>query len=214
MGISGLLPVLKSIVEVSHVGAYRGMTVGVDASVWLHRGVYACAPALALGKRTDAYVRCCEAMLNLLLNAGAIPYIVFDGGYLPAKAGEEAERRASRETAMAAGLEAHRRGDEAAARALFVRAVDVTPAMAYQFMRVLRARGVAFVVAPYEADAQLAFLCKAGIVQVRRDGDGRVWVRGSRDRSVLTFAHSPSIPPHQLARPLPVTHPDLAACRR
>jgi exonuclease-1 len=115
---------------------------------------------------------------------------------------------------MAAGLEAHRRGDEAAARALFVRAVDVTPAMAYQFMRVLRARGVAFVVAPYEADAQLAFLCKAGIVQVRRDGDGRVWVRGSRDRSVLTFAHSPSIPPHQLARPLPVTHPDLAACRR
>ena len=167
MGITGLLPQLKSIVDYVDLQSYKGMTVGVDASVWLHRGVYGCATPLALGQKTEGYVRFCESMLCLLLSAGVIPYLVFDGGYLPMKKGTEEQRRADREKAMAAGLEAHRKGDLATAHTFFTRAVDVTPAMAAAFMRVLRLRNITFVVAPYEADAQLAFLAKQNVIQVR-----------------------------------------------
>jgi exonuclease-1 len=40
MGIQGLLPVLRSITETVDVSRYAGLTVGVDALCWLHRGVY------------------------------------------------------------------------------------------------------------------------------------------------------------------------------
>lgn len=45
--------------------------------------------------------------------------------------------------------------------------------MAYQFIKALRASNVAFVVAPYEADAQLAYLEREGIVDgvITEDSD-------------------------------------------
>ena len=52
MGISGLLPLLKDIHATKHLSDYKGMTVAVDAYVWLHRGTYGCAPDLATGKST------------------------------------------------------------------------------------------------------------------------------------------------------------------
>lgn len=56
MGISGLLPLLKSIHKNKHLSEFAGKTVAVDAYVWLHKGVYACAPEVATGKRTTKYV--------------------------------------------------------------------------------------------------------------------------------------------------------------
>jgi exonuclease-1 len=46
-------------------------------------------------------------------------------------------------------------GNTAAALECYQRAVDVTPAMARQVMDTLTAAGVDFLVAPYEADAQV-----------------------------------------------------------
>jgi exonuclease-1 len=56
MGISGLLPLLKLIHRQRHLSEFAGETVAVDAYVWLHRGAYACASELALGKPTHKYV--------------------------------------------------------------------------------------------------------------------------------------------------------------
>jgi exonuclease-1 len=53
MGISGLLPVLKSVTESAHVSIYRGKKVAVDGYVWLHRGVFCCARELCEGRPTD-----------------------------------------------------------------------------------------------------------------------------------------------------------------
>ena len=166
MGITGLLQQLRSITASVDVREYSSMTVGIDASAWLHRGVYGCATALALKQPTDGYLHFCESWLDMLLSHNVIPFFVFDGGYLPAKLGVEVDRRASRETAMAAGYAAHDAGDAATAHSHFSRAVDVTPAMALRFIRILQRRGVAYVVAPYEADAQLAYMSRAGIIQV------------------------------------------------
>lgn len=63
------------------------------------------------------------------------------------------------------------------ARDWFLKAVDVTPQMAYQLIKEFRAQSVSFVVAPYEADAQLAFLEREGIVDgvITEDSDLLVW---------------------------------------
>lgn len=64
-------------------------------------------------------------------------------------------------------------GKHAQAREYFVKAVDVTPQMAYQLIKALIAEGVSYVVAPYEADAQLAYLERKGYVDgiITEDSD-------------------------------------------
>jgi len=55
----------------------------------------------------------------------------------------------------------------------FRKCVDVTPEMAFAVIQALKAAQVDFVVAPYEADAQLAYLEKTGLVDgiVTEDSD-------------------------------------------
>lgn len=96
MGIQGLLPLLKPITTTVHVRDLAGLTVGVDAYVWLHRGAYACADELCQGKDTGKYLNVCFERMRLLLDHGVKVYIVFDGGPLRAKKGTEHERRARR----------------------------------------------------------------------------------------------------------------------
>lgn len=59
MGISGLLPLLKSIQLHRHLSDFAGQTLAVDAYVWLHRGVYACATEIATGKPSTKSVFSC-----------------------------------------------------------------------------------------------------------------------------------------------------------
>lgn len=70
-------------------------------------------------------------------------------------------------------MEALRSGNRAAALSHFQKAVDVTPAMAAALVSLLRQRNVEFVVAPFEADAQLAHLAATGAVDavVTEDSD-------------------------------------------
>ncbi|KAF0750601.1 hypothetical protein AaE_006652, partial [Aphanomyces astaci] len=93
MGISNLLPQLKSITKSTTLHAYKGKTVAVDGYVWLHRGAYSCSQELCLGQDTDRYVGYFMERVGLLIKCGIIPYIVFDGGYLPMKKLKEDERR-------------------------------------------------------------------------------------------------------------------------
>jgi exonuclease-1 len=54
MGISQLLPSLKSIVRTIHVSdAYSGKRVAIDSYCWLHRGAYSCSVELVEGIPTD-----------------------------------------------------------------------------------------------------------------------------------------------------------------
>lgn len=96
MGIQGLLPLLKSITEHTHIKYSAQQTLGVDAYVWLHRGAFACAQDLALGKHTVKYVDYAMHRVKMLQHYGVTPYIVFDGDYLPSKAKTECEREEKR----------------------------------------------------------------------------------------------------------------------
>lgn len=74
--------------------------------------------------------------VRLLKHHKITPYIVFDGGPLPAKKGTESSRHASREANREKGLKLSREGRHSEARECFVKAVDVTPEMAYQLIKV------------------------------------------------------------------------------
>ncbi|BGO99453.1 hypothetical protein NBRC10513v2_003550 [Rhodotorula toruloides] len=181
MGISGLLPLLSEMQKPSHVKEWKGKTVAVDAYVWLHRGAYGCAQDLALGKPTVKYVNYAMHRVRMLKYYGVTPFLVFDGGLLPSKMGTEDEREKRRSDALAKGNAFLAEGKAGQARECFVKAVDVTPAMAYQLIKALPAEGVEYVVAPYEADPQLAYLEKSGIVDAIVTEDSDLLVFGCRN---------------------------------
>ncbi|KAH9941805.1 PIN domain-like protein [Epithele typhae] len=180
MGISGLLPLLKDIQNSKHLSEFRGQTLAVDGYVWLHRGIYGCAAEISTGKKTTRYVEYAMHRVRLLRHYGIQPYLVFDGGPLPAKQGTESDRKQRREENLARANALAAQGNHSQAREFYVKCVDVTPQMAYQLIKALRAEGVAYVVAPYEADAQLAYLERIGLVDAIITEDSDLLVFGCK----------------------------------
>ncbi|XP_069578545.1 exonuclease 1 [Brachyistius frenatus] len=173
MGINGLLQFIKDAAEPVSVKKYKGQTVAVDTYCWLHKGAFSCAEKLAKGEPTDQYVWYCMKFVEMLLTFSVKPILVFDGRNLPSKQEVEKARRERREANLQKGRQLLREGKLSEARDCFTRCVNITPAMASNLIKVARARGVDCVVAPYEADAQLAYLSKCGLVQavITEDSD-------------------------------------------
>ncbi|KAL1695188.1 exodeoxyribonuclease 1 [Schizophyllum commune] len=181
MGITGLLPVLKSIQTTRKLSDFAGQTIAVDGYVWLHRGVYNCSVELATGKETHKYIDYFMHRVRMLRHNGVEPYIVFDGGPLPAKKGTENERRQKREESLARANMLAAQGKHSQARDHYLKCVDVTPEMAYQVIKALRVENVKYVVAPYEADAQMAFLERTGAVHAILTEDSDLLVFGCKN---------------------------------
>ncbi|NXC69454.1 EXO1 Exonuclease, partial [Anhinga anhinga] len=173
MGIQGLLQFIKEAAEPTHVKKYKGQTVAVDTYCWLHKGAYACAEKLARGEPTDLYVVFCMKLVDMLLSFGIKPILVFDGCTLPSKKEVEKARREKRQASLLKGKQLLQEGRLSEARECFGRSVNVTHVMAHEVIKAARARGIDCIVAPYEADAQLAYLNKTGMVQaiITEDSD-------------------------------------------
>ena len=163
MGVRDLLPNLRDITTVVHVAEYCGMTVGVDASDWLHKSAYGRdRNRWRGGSAGSSCLAYCLPRVRLLLDHGAVPYVVFDGASLPQKRATQAARRRGQHADPANG------------------ARRVTHEMAAELAAALAAEGVRFVVAPYEADAQLAYLSRTGAVDVVVSEDGDCLPYGCR----------------------------------
>ncbi|KAF9434990.1 Rad2 nuclease [Entomortierella beljakovae] len=173
MGIQGLLPLLKSIEKPVHLRDYAGQTLAIDGYVWLHRSTFACAQELCLGQPTQKYVSYFMRQIDMFKFFGVKPYVVFDGGYLPSKAVTEKERSSRREESRRQAAELLQGGKSKQALEQFRKCVDVTPSMAFAVIQALKAARVEYVVAPYEADSQLTYLEKIGLVDgiVTEDSD-------------------------------------------
>ncbi|KAK4096743.1 hypothetical protein N658DRAFT_501226 [Parathielavia hyrcaniae] len=173
MGISGLLPLLKSIHRPTELKKYAGETFGIDGYGWLHRGAVACAIELAQGKPTRKYVDFAMHRVRMFKYFGVTPYLVFDGDFLPSKAKTEASRAKRREESKRLGLELLRAGKPSQAYSELQKAIDVTPEMARHLIEELKKADVPYVVAPYEADAQLVYLERQGFINgiVSEDSD-------------------------------------------
>ena len=60
MGIAGLLPALKSVMDQVHIAKYAGKTVGIDASGWLYKGAYSCPMDVVLRNEDADGCGCCS----------------------------------------------------------------------------------------------------------------------------------------------------------
>ncbi|KAF8822973.1 XPG N-terminal domain-containing protein, partial [Cardiosporidium cionae] len=184
MGISNLLPFLKPVTCYTHlknlisnctlliffgkIGRYRGKHVGIDAMCWIHRGASSCAFELLNDEPTDKFLKFILSMLELLRFYEVLPLLVFDGLQIPAKKFEDHKRNTKRD---AAKKEARRLikekpnpRDNREILSKCQQAVSIDQAMIDQVIAVCKALDVKFIVAPYEADAQLAYLCRKGDV--------------------------------------------------
>ncbi|KAJ1022631.1 hypothetical protein NDA18_004973 [Ustilago nuda] len=149
MGIQGLLPLLKDASLPIHISSYSGRTLGIDTYVWLHRGAYGCAREIVLGDPAPRYISYALSRI---------------------------ESKRSENLARAQKLEAE--GKLQQARDLYAKCVDITPEMAYQLIKVLKEQAIPYLVAPYEADAQLAYLEKCGAIDAVLTEDSDLLVFG------------------------------------
>ncbi|CAI2171441.1 19632_t:CDS:2, partial [Funneliformis geosporum] len=168
MGIQSLLLTLKSIQTKISISKYAGNTVGVDAYCWLHKGIHSCLFELVWNKPTTKYVEYCMRRVRMLKEFNVQPFIVFDGGYLPAKYHTEQIRERKRQEYRKIGQELYKKGRFHESFQFFKKSA-------------LRAENVAYVVAPYEADAQLAYLEKKKYISAIITEDSDLLVFGCRN---------------------------------
>lgn len=173
MGITGLIPFLEKASAKVHLKDLKGSTVAVDSYCWLHKGVFSCADKIVRGEDTDLYVQYCMKFVQMLISYDIKVILVFDGQHLPAKALTEQRRRETRQQCQKRAKELLRLGRVEEARTQMRRGVDVTHEMALRLIQRCRERNVDCIVAPYEADAQMAWLNKAGIAEyiITEDSD-------------------------------------------
>ncbi|KFG63855.1 XPG N-terminal domain-containing protein, partial [Toxoplasma gondii RUB] len=190
MGIQNLLKFLKPLAQPAHISEFAGQTVGVDAMSWLHRGAIACAVELIKQEESDKFLRFVIHMIMLFKYHRVEPLLVFDGAKIPAKAAEDEKRQQARQKASEEARELLKKYEEARragrkhpgdTRELLTRcsqALSISPEMVDTVISACRSLGVAFVVAPYEADAQLAFLARTGKIAAAVSEDSDLLAHG------------------------------------
>lgn len=146
---------------------------------WMHKGAYACSRELVVGADTDKFVRFFLRMCEVLRYYKIKPIIVFDGEKLPAKAKEDQRRGQLREAARLRALELLQQKEKGEEVDDFLiqqkceTAIKVTSSMVSRLQSALRELSIDFLVAPYEADAQLAYMCRTGWIStaISEDSD-------------------------------------------
>lgn len=76
------------------------------------------------------------------------------------KKSTEEDRQKNRDQSRKKAEEYLKKGDEKMAMRKFSESLDITPQMAHSLIKALQVMNVEYYVAPYEADAQLAYLEK------------------------------------------------------
>lgn len=116
----------------------------------------------------------------MLKHFGITPYMVFDGGRLPSKAGTEESRAKSRTERKKLAMELLRSGKPAQAAQEFQKCIDITPEMASAVIQQLKKMDIPYVVAPFEADSQLVYLEKQGLIHGIISEDSDLLVFGAK----------------------------------
>lgn len=203
MGIKGLWGEVKPVCRDAHLEEFRGSRVGVDMYVWLHRAVSGSVdlsteanvemlrahveslsdPSVTVSAHpiplNTKFLHWVMSQVELLLRYGVKPVLVFDGRELPMKREEEEERRRNRIKHLSEALDLLRRNSRPTPSerkdiaGLVERGMDITTELAHAVIMMLQERQLECIVAPYEADAQLAYLCQQRYVDavITEDSD-------------------------------------------
>lgn len=182
MGINGLLLNIKSIGVRKNIKDYAGKSVAIDGYSWLHKALHTCGVDVAVNQNLHKFVRYFENKLQYLLSFDINVLVVFDGDKLPLKISTETSRHQNRQKCYAMAMEFHRKGNIDEANKLFSQAIDISPSMARFVKQKINEKlkgKVQFLVAPYEADSQLAYLSRCGLVDLIITEDSDLLVFGA-----------------------------------
>ena len=128
----------------------------------------------------DKYLQFFIKKFSMLKSFKIQPYLVFDGDELPAKKGTNAKRREKRIANKAIAEKLWRTGERKNAMDYFQKCVDITPEMAKCVIDFCKNNGIKYVVAPFEADSQMVYLERKGIVNGIISEDSDLLIFGCR----------------------------------
>ena len=138
MGITGLLPILKSIMKPTHIGKYANSIIGIDGHAWIHQILPSIAYELYTEQPAKRHLNLFMSKIKSLIEYNIIPVFVFDGDYLESKEKTNKEREALRIKARTE-VEFHlKRGDTAKARDIMKRCASVTPDVLHSILNLLK----------------------------------------------------------------------------
>lgn len=180
MGVTGLLPQLKPIQNQVTLRRYEGTTLGIDGYAWLHRAACSCAYELAMDLPTEKYLKFFIKRFNMLKSFGVEPYLVFDGDSINVKSETNAKRREKRHANKELAMKLWNSGNRRNAMDYFQKCVDITPEMAKCVIDYCKNNGIKYVVAPFEADPQMVYLEKIGVIQGIISEDSDLLIFGCR----------------------------------
>ena len=173
MGINKLLLHLSPLTRLKKLAEYSGQTAGIDGHVWLHRSIFTNSAASLRGVTTNSHIQYVIKRAHKLRELGITPVFVFDGADIPAKTKTTRWRQRERANALGRAVGLRDTGDHQIYTPYFAKAAGVSHEMVNSIVKALKCEGIRAHVAPYEADAQLAFLAKMGEVDfvISEDSD-------------------------------------------
>lgn len=173
MGIPGLLPLLKPIQRKVSLSRYRRQKLAIDGYSWLHKASVGCAYELCMGYNTSVYLSYFVKRIKMMKMFGILPYFVFDGTEINVKGETELKRFQKRQQNKKIGIDLWNSGQRQQAVEFFKKAVEITPEIAKVIIDYCHENKIDFIVAPFEADPQMVYLEKKGLVDgiIAEDSD-------------------------------------------
>eukprot|EP00951_Prasinocladus_malaysianus_P041379 scaffold487612_cov19-Prasinocladus_malaysianus.AAC.1 len=174
MGIPGLLKQVNPLITKENLYALaRGKRVGVDGHVWLHQLAYGFAQCIVVDKDYGPLAKEFLQRAISVQSQGVDLLFVFDGAPTPAK-GETDQARQVRRARALSKLEHEAEPDPKTLRAAISLGWSAVEAVLIE----LRKYGLPYVVAPYEADAELSLLSRKGEIYAAATVDSDFIVHG------------------------------------
>ncbi|SBT70500.1 exonuclease I, putative [Plasmodium malariae] len=182
MGISNLLQFLKPIVKNSHISKYKNEVIGVDVMCWIHRGLISCAYDIATDNFNDSYLNFIDKMLEVINHYNIKILFVFDGEELPEKKNENMVRKNRREKAKKEVQEIIKKVKNPRTNEMVlkkcIQALSVSKEIIDSVIQFCQKRNIDYIISPYEADAQLSYLCRMGFISCVISEDSDLLVYG------------------------------------
>ena len=145
MGIKDLLSLYKALLTKQKLSNFSGKTCAIDMMIWLYKGMYAMNYN---SKSKDIYLNYPLKMLTLLKKNNINCIAVFDGNLLPAKIKGFQERKSpkiSNENIFKRNIVNNRH-------------LNINQIHINTLIYLLKKLKIKIIVAPYESDAQIAYL--------------------------------------------------------
>ncbi|ORD93018.1 EXO1 [Enterospora canceri] len=161
------------------ISEYRKKRVSVDAFCWIHAIASNCAYEIYNKLDTKKYINMFRNKINSLTKHGIVPIFVFDGDLIVAKQETSENRQNIRDKARVEMEMAIEEGDSHRARELVKRAIKIESWLVYEFLQELEKQDIEYIIAPYEADAQMAYLNRIGYVDHVMTEDSDLIVYGA-----------------------------------